>query len=229
MLDYNLNMRKILLLVITFIILTCGQNTQAQDTNEFINNTPQPTKEIKNSQHNEQSIDQLDEIENLRDQARFLYNTNKLQEAQNLFTQIPDSQKTSEDWMILANIAQDNKKEIDAVFYLKKAIQINEKNYKAHYNLGNIYFADNKINAAINEYKKAIKIKKDFSYAYYNKGCCYLKKESYINARYDFGLAIKVNPNEPAFYYNLAYTNKMMKKHKKSKEALEMYNMLMQE
>ena len=163
----------------------------------------------------------------LREQAKFLYNSNKLNESLELFSKIPDTEKISDDWLFLANIAQDNNKEIDAVFFLKKAIQADDKNYKAHYNLGNIYFSDNKINMALNEYRKVLRIKKDYAYAYYNKGCCYLKKKSWYNARYEFGLAIKANPEEPAFYYNLAYTYKMLKKPKKAQEALDMYNKLM--
>lgn len=171
--------------------------------------------------------DKIAAINDMREQAKFLYNSNKLEESKKLFNQIPDAEKISDDWLFLANIAQDNGKDIDAVFYLKKAIQSDDKNYKAHYNLGNIYFADNKINMALAEYRKVLRIKKDYAYAYYNKGCCYLKNGSWYNARYEFGLAIKSNPDEPAFYYNLAYANKMLKKTEKAKEALEMYNKLM--
>ena len=169
----------------------------------------------------------LETIEDIREQAKFLYNSNNLTESLEMFNRIGDADKISDDWLFLANIAQDNAKIIDAIFFLKKAIQSDEKNYKAHYNLGNIYFSDGKINMALAEYKKVLRIKKDYSYAYYNKGCCYLKKKSWYNAKYEFGLAIKENPNEPSFYYNLAYTYKMMKKDKKAQEALEMYNKLM--
>lgn len=167
------------------------------------------------------------ELNDLREQAKFLYNSNKLDEAQQIYNKISESDKISDDWLIIANIAQDKGKPIDAVFYLKKAISLDDSNYKAHYNLGNLYYADDKINMALDEYKKVLRLKKDFAYAYYNKGCCYLKKKSWFNARYEFGLAIKANPDEPSFYYNLAYTCKMMKKPKKAQEALDMYNKLM--
>lgn len=171
--------------------------------------------------------DKKDSFQDIRNQAKILYNANKPDEAIKLFSTIPDSEKISDDWLILANISQDKDKIVDAVFYLKKAIQADEKNYKAHYNLGNLYYYDNKFNMALNEYKKVLKIKKDFAYAYYNKGCCYLKKKSWFNAKYEFGLAIKANPEEPSFYYNLAYTYKMMKKEKKAQEALDIYNKCM--
>lgn len=170
---------------------------------------------------------QIEEINDEREQAKFLYNSNELGEAKELFSKIPDSEKISDDWVFLANIAQDNGKIVDAVFYLKKAIQLDDKNYKAHYNLGNLYLSDNKVNMALAEYKKVEKLKRDYAYAYYNMGCCYLKKKVYFNAKYMFGLAIKSNPDEPSFYYNLAYTYKMQKKPKKAQEALDIYNKLM--
>jgi tetratricopeptide (TPR) repeat protein len=173
------------------------------------------------------SQDKIDAIAQLRDEAKVLYNSNNLSAAFDLFNKIPDAEKVSDDWLFLANIAQDNSKTIDAVFYLKKAIQLDDDNYKAHYNLANLYYSDDKLNMALSEYKKALKIKKDLSYAYYNRGCCYLKKQSWINAKYEFGLAIKANPHEPSFYYNLAYTYKKMNKIKKAQEALAMYNNLM--
>lgn len=184
-------------------------------------------KEIKTQ--TKLSQDKLDEYAQIRDNARVLYNANEPIKAKEEFNKIPDAEKTSDDWLFLGNIAIDENKLIDAVFYYKKAIQIDDSNFKAHFNLGNLYLADNKTNMALSEYKKVLKTNKDYSYAHYNMGCCYLKNESYINARYSFGLAIRSNPHEPAFYYNLAYTNKKMGKAKKAQEALEMYNKLMSE
>ena len=192
---------------------------QLQDTEKNIKEPANAAKTV--------TQDKIDSYQEIRDQAKLLYNANKSDEAVKLFNSIPDSEKVSDDWLILANISQDKDKIVDAVFYLKKAIQADDKNYKAHYNLGNLYYYDKKYNMALNEYRKVLRIKKDFAYAYYNKGCCYLKKKSWYNAKYEFGLAIKANPDEPSFYYNLAYTYKMMKKDKKAQEALEMYNKLM--
>ena len=189
----------------------------------------QETAQSKTESENQSKKESIvpSQINEYRQQAKFLYNSNQLDDSLELFNKIPDEEKISDDWLFIANIAQDKGKPIDAIFYLKKAISLDDNNFKAHYNLGNLYFADNKVNMALNEYRKVLRLKKDYAYAYYNKGCCYLKKKSWFNARYEFGLAIKANPNEPAFYYNLAYTYKMMKKPKKAKEALEMYNKLM--
>jgi tetratricopeptide (TPR) repeat protein len=186
-----------------------------------------PVEEKKPEEEQTVEVVAPSQYNDIREQARFAYNANEQEESLKLFAKIPDSEKTSDDWMLLANISQDSEKLIDTVFYLNKAIQTDDKNYKAHYNLGNIYLSDDKVNMAIDEYKKAIKLKKDFSYAYYNLGCCYIKKKNYFNAKYEFGLAIKANPDEPSFYYNLAYVYKMQKKEKKAKEALDIYNDLM--
>ena len=204
--------------------------TEKNNKNSIQQNNNQNEKKAKEPQiihqENKETI-VPSQINEYRQQAKFLYNSNNLDDSLELFNKIPDEEKISDDWLFIANIAQDKEKPIDAVFYLKKAIALDDNNYKAHYNLGNFYLADNKVNMALNEYRKVLRLKKDYAYAYYNKGCCYLKKKSWFNARYEFGLAIKANPNEPAFYYNLAYTYKMMKKPKKAKEALEMYNKLM--
>lgn len=167
--------------------------------------------------------------EDLREQARFLYSTNDIVQSRSLLMRIPDNEKTADDYLLLANIAQDNKNNVDAVFYLQKAIITDPSFYKAYYNLANLYYADNKIYSAMENYKKVTKLKKDFAYAYYNLGCCHLKKQEYMKAKFMFGYAIKYKPDEPSFYYNLAYTYKMMKKEKKAEEALTMYNNLMKD
>lgn len=191
------------------------------DTNEA---EPAQSKSV-NSQ--KMTPDKIDEMQDIRNNAKLLYNSNKPEEAQAAFSQIPDAEKISDDWVYLANISQDFGKNEDAVFYLKKAIMADDGNYKAHYNLGNLYLADDKTSMALSEYNKAIKNKKDFAYAHYNKGCAYLKRNSWYNAKYEFGLAIKADPYVPSFYYNLAYTYKMMNKTKKAQEALDMYEKLM--
>lgn len=188
----------------------------------------QPPTEEKSSENEQTMLPSTNSLNipmsDIREQAKFLYNTNNIKEALALFNQIKETDKISNDWLFMANISSDIGQTDDAVFYLKKAIALDDRNYKAHYNLGNIYFDEKQYNAAIKEYNKVLKIKKDFAYAHFNKGCCFLAKNSLINARYEFGLAIKSNPNEPSFYYNLAYTNKLLNKPKKAQEALDIYN-----
>lgn len=166
-------------------------------------------------------------VKEMQEQARFFYNTNDLSQAKTILQKIPEAEKSAEDWLLLANISEEEQKNLDAVFFLQKALLKDKNYYKAYYNLGNIYFSDGKINTAIENYKKAIKLNKNFAYAHYNLGNCYLEKKNYTKAKYEFGAAIRLNSQEPSFYYNLAYTYKMQKKNKKAQEALDFYNNLM--
>ena len=166
-------------------------------------------------------------VKELQEQARFFYNTNDLNQAKTILQKIPEDEKSPEDWLLLANISEEEDKNLDAVFFLQKAILKDKDYYKAYYNLGNIYFSFGKINTAIENYKKAIDLKKDFAYAHYNLGNCYLAQKNYTKAKYSYGRAIRLKADEPSFYYNLAYTYKMQKKDKKAQEALDRYNELM--
>ena len=53
-----------------------------------------------------------------------LYNANKLKEAYQLISNIPEDKRDSEIWMIAANITQDYGRDLDAIFLLEKAVVI---------------------------------------------------------------------------------------------------------
>ncbi len=160
------------------------------------------------------------------DEIKILYAENNIKEAFNLILNIPEDQRTSEQWLLLGNILQDENKSDDAVFMYNKAIVCDEKNYKAHYNLGNLYLEQNKPNLAITEFKKVNKYNPDFAYGYYNLGCAYLKINKPKNAKWQFYKAIDLNNQVPDFYYNLAYTFKLLNKEKQANSYLEIYNKL---
>lgn len=165
--------------------------------------------------------------QDLKEQVKLYYNTNNIDQCVEALAKIPDTEKSAEEWLLMANIAQDRKKELDAIFYLQRAILTDPKYFKSYYNLGNYYFANDNMNLAMQNYRKAIKLNEKFAYAYYNLGCCYLKKKNYRLARYYTGMAIKNYADEPLFYYNAAYTYKMLKNEKRAAEALEFYEDLM--
>ena len=109
-----------------------------------------------------------------------------------------------------------------------EAINKDPKYYKAHYNLGYIYFIQDKPNLALAEFKKTVKLKDDFSYGYYNMGCAYLKLKDYRNAKYNFFRALDSGNSEPSIYYNLAYSYKMLNKEKQAQTYLDLYNKIME-
>jgi len=171
---------------------------------------------------------QKEEYQTLSDEANIFYAQNNINEAQNIIVSIPEEERSAQNWLLLGNILQDKGKSSDAVFMYQKALQVDNKCYKAHYNIGNIYLQEDKPNMAVEEYIKATKIKPDFPYAYYNLGCAYIKLEKYSKARFALLDAIDLKNNVPEFHYNLAYVYKMMNKEKSAKIYLEFYNKLIE-
>lgn len=164
----------------------------------------------------------------LNDKINILYAENNIKEAFTLLLSIPEGQRTSLNWLLMGNILQDEGKIDDAAFMYNQAISVNEKFYKAHYNLGNIYMLQEKPNMAIQEYKKTVKYNPDFAYGYYNLGCAYLKIGKIKSAKWEFFKAIDLNNQVPDFHYNLAYTFKQLNKEKQAKTYLEYYNKLIE-
>ena len=164
----------------------------------------------------------------LNDKINILYAENNIKEAFNLLLTIPEEERTAQNWLLMGNILQDEGKTDDAAFMYNRAISIDEKYYKAHYNLGNIYMLQDKPNLAINAYKRAVKYNPDFAYGYYNLGCAYLKAGKIKSAKWEFYKAVDLNNQIADFHYNLAYTLKKLNKEKDPKQYLDNYNKIIQ-
>lgn len=155
-----------------------------------------------------------------------LYAANQIDNAFNLLLSIPQEERTSQQWLIMGNIMQDNGKGGDAEFMYEHAISADQRNYKALYNLANLHLANGKPNMAILNYKAALKIKNDFAYAHYNLGCAYIKIGEFRKAKNALLDAIYFKSTEPDFHYNLAYVYKKLNKPKDAAMYLEYYNKL---
>ncbi|MBR6162424.1 tetratricopeptide repeat protein [bacterium] len=161
-----------------------------------------------------------------KQRLKTIYNTNNIEEAYKIVSTIPENERDSEIWFLLANISQDLNQTEDAVFYLQKAILEDGNNDKAYYNLGNLYLQRDQNNNAIKMYNEAIRIKKDFAPYYYNLGCAYLKVEDVKKAKAMFSKAVLLNGTQPDYRYNLAYTYKLLGNDKKAQKELDEYNKL---
>lgn len=161
-------------------------------------------------------------------EARVLYAQNDIDNALNTLEQIPEGERSAQDWLLIGNILQDKGNIEQAIYMFNKSVQKDPKFYKAHYNLGYIYLSKNQPNMALEEFKKAVKYKSDFSYGYYNIGCAYLKLKKYSTARYNFFKSINLRANEPDVYYNIAYTYKMQGNEKQAKVYLDLYNQMVE-
>ena len=165
-----------------------------------------------------------DSFEEKKQQIVFLYNTNKLKEAYQLISQIPEEERDGKIWLMAANITQDYGRNLDAEFLLQKAISVEPKNYKLYYNLGNLYFGQNKYNAAVAEYKASLKYNKEFSHAWNNLGLAYFHLDEYKKAKAAFMRAISLQSTNADFYYNLACTYKKLNNKKQAEKMLGIYN-----
>jgi len=160
-------------------------------------------------------------------QAAILYAGNDIKGAFDMLISIREDDRTPQNYLLLGNILQDMGKENDAIFMYNRALLKDEKYYKANYNLGTIYLAEEKPNLAIEQFKKVIKLKPDNAYAHYNLGCAYLKAGEIKKARDSFLRAVDLKNTVPDFHYNLAYTYKKLKNEKAANRYLEYYNQLM--
>lgn len=162
-------------------------------------------------------------------QARVLYAQNDIDKALELLNNIPENERTAQDWLLIGNIMQDKENIEQALYMFNKSAQKDPKFYKPHYNMGYIYLSKNQPNMALDEFKLAVKYKNDFSYGYYNIGCAYLKLKKYSQARYNFFRSLNLRANEPDVYYNIAYTYKMQGKEKQAQTYLDLYNKMMED
>lgn len=165
----------------------------------------------------------------VKDDGVLLYSMNKINEAKEVFEQIPQDSRDAETWLLLSNIAQDLQDEGHVEVYLRYAINKDPKYYKAYYNLGILSFNKGDIDEAIDYFKTALKYNKKNSYILTNLGCCYLAKKNLTIAKFYFNKAINLNSQNPTNYYNLAYIYKQKNNVKKAQELLDIYNKLMQE
>ena len=164
----------------------------------------------------------------LNEKINVLYAENNIKEAFSNLLSIPEDERSEQNWILMGNILQDEGKLQDASFMYNRAIALNEKSFKAHYNLGNIYLLEEKPFMAISEFKKTVKYNPDFAYGYYNLGCAYLSAGKLKTAKWQFLKAIDLNNQIPDFHYNLAYTYKKLNNEKQAKIYLGYYNKLME-
>lgn len=171
---------------------------------------------------------QKEEFANLSEEANVYYAQNDIKNAQSILVSIPEEERTAQNWLLLGNLLQDNGKQTEAEFMYKKSISVDEKYYKAYYNLGVLYMQLDKPNLAAEQFLKVTKLKPDYAYGHYNLACAYIKLEKFSKARFELLDAIEINNNIPEFHYNLAYVYKQMKNEKAAKTYLEFYNKIME-
>lgn len=164
--------------------------------------------------------------EEISKQAVAFYSDNNFQKTMDLLLQINEIDRTAQDWLILGNLLEEKGEKQNAMFMYQKAIVVDEKFYKAYYNLGNIYLADERYNMAIENYKKALKYKKENPYIHFNLACAYIRLGEIKKAKDSLLKAVSMKNDIPEIHYNLAYVYKSLGKAKIAQTYLDNYNKL---
>ena len=162
----------------------------------------------------------------LSKQATAFYSDNNFNKTMELILQINEYDRTAQDWLILGNLFQEKGEKDNAIFMYQKAIIVDEKYYKAYYNLANIYLADEKYNVAIENYKQALNLNKENPYIHYNLACAYIKIADLKKAKSELLKAVTIKNDIPEIHYNLAYVYKKLNKQKLAQTYLDNYNKL---
>ena len=158
--------------------------------------------------------------------ARAMYAQNNLDETLNILYSIPESGRSAEDWLIIGNILQDKGDTKTAISMYENAVATDKKFYKAYYNLGVLYFNEEKYALALSNFKNAKKYKLDNPNIYYNLGCTYINLGEFRKAKNEIMYAIELKNNVPEYYYNIAYAYKKIGKDKKAQNYMELYDNL---
>jgi len=111
--------------------------------------------------------------------------------------------ETAEKWNKKAANAYSAKNYDEAIRCYKKAIAIDNDNFKAHYLLGWVYESKGMLDEAIFEYKKAIAIKPNKKGVHSMLGKTYLAKGMVDEAIFECKKAITIDPDFADAHYNL--------------------------
>lgn len=118
------------------------------------------------------------------------------------------------DRIINGNSAYDRKDYKKAEAEYRMALSEDANSIKAHYNLGNALYQQDKKDEARVHYDKVLKNKQaqtqDKFQAYHNIGRTYLDEKQYEKAAQNFKEALKLNPDDDETRYNYALAKKKM-------------------
>jgi tetratricopeptide (TPR) repeat protein len=130
----------------------------------------------------------------LYDNALDLLEAGKYREAVDEYLKVLDLDHNYYKALIDIGSAFDALDELEqALFYLKKAIELEPADFDAHYNCGCIYQKQKEYHLAIEEYTSVIKFNSLYYNVYEERGECYVQIGKYDNALEDFKDAVNLN------------------------------------
>ena len=135
-----------------------------------------------------------------------LKNSEKISEGEQLFIKA-----------LKAGVDGDQKKQEDV---LLKLVQVYPNDERAHFQIGQFYFGQQKFDLAVDHLKKCTDLAPDYSNAYNMLGYSYRSLENYSEAEKSFKKYIELIPNDPNPYDSYA---EMLSKIGRYEESIEQY------
>lgn len=163
-------------------------------------------------------------VEELEQNGITFYKSGQYEDALDCFLKIPSDSRSEDVYVLVANCFETTGQKYRSIDTLKRLIEIDPKNYKAYYNLGNIYLKDEEYLKSIELYNAAIFINNSFTPAYYNAGISSLQSGNPKNALLYFQKAISLNPQDADSCYNIAISYKKLNKNKQAEKYLKLYD-----
>ncbi|MCB9057730.1 MAG: tetratricopeptide repeat protein [Calditrichae bacterium] len=109
-----------------------------------------------------------------------------------------------------------------AIEYFEEAIEDDSQFWEAYYNLGVLYFNDNKYKKALSIFDKLIKETPHFYKPYFGRGIIFEDQKNYTGALSDFKKVIEINPNDFRACLRLARVSRLVKNFDDARTYLDM-------
>jgi len=82
-----------------------------------------------------------------------------------------------------------------ALAILRPVVTRNPRNPVARMYMGRVYFADDRVDLAIEEFRKSIELNRNYAKAHYNLALAYLKTRDIAAAKSEFGEVVRIDPD----------------------------------
>lgn len=156
------------------------------------------------------------------EQALHFHSKNNFVEAKRIYKDLIDKDKTDFNALyLLGTLEVQEKNYKDGIIYLKKSLQINQKNFIALNNLGLAYFNLKDMELAEKYFLKSLEINPNYFESYNNLGNIFLNKKNYLKAIKYYIKCLSINNSYTISLLNVARLLIEKRKYKLSKKILD--------
>ena len=156
------------------------------------------------------------------EQALHFHSKNNFAEAKRIYKDLIGKDKTDFNALyLLGTLEVQEKNYKDGIIYLKKSLQINQKNFVALNNLGLAYFNLKDMELAEKYFLKSLEINPNYFESYNNLGNIFLNKKNYLKAIKYYKKCLSINNSYTISLLNVARLLIEKRKYKLSKKILD--------